>query len=145
MRKLTRLALVPLLALCLVGCKDNYGACVKAGADIATGIGQGMQLVDQLRQQGAISTAEESNVLGYLKFANDGDTAFLACVQQVHLATTKATAYTGCAQTFNSALNNPQETALIHVGNAQAQATISNVVQGVVTGINLVITGLGGK
>lgn len=138
------------LAVCAMlavsGCsKDSYGVCLKASADIATGVSQGMQTVDALRQQGVITAAEESSSLDYLKFVNDGDKAFLACAQAAHTSGSKAGSFTACATIFNSSLNNPQEMALIHVANPNAQATISNIVQAVVTGVNLVLSTLGGK
>lgn len=142
------LALVPLAVFLIAapgGCKDPYGAAVKAGADIAEGISKGMTTIDSLRVDGLISPQEESNVLGYLKFVNDGDGAFLTCVDTVHKASSKVGAYTACAQTFASTLNNPQELGLIHVSNANASITIKSIVDGVATGINAVIAGLGGK
>jgi hypothetical protein len=128
-----------------VSCSDHYGACAKAGAGIATGVSGGMKTVDQLRVSGLITPAEETNVLGYLKFVNDGDGAFLSCAQAAKTAGSKAGSFTACAQAFTTTINNPQELALIHVGNPNAEAQISLIVNGVTTGINSVITALGGK
>ena len=134
------------LSCCLIstGCRDPYGACVKAGADIATGIAQGYSSVDQIRMQGLITPAEELNVAGYLKFANDGDKAFLSCVQTAHTNGNRAGTYTACAQNFNAALNNPQELALIHVSNTSAPPVINAIVNGLTAGVAAVISGLGG-
>ena len=129
--------------LFLAACSDPYGACVKAGADIAAGISGGFNTVVQLQQQGTISAPEALNVAGYLKFANDADKVFLTCTQAAH-TTSKAGAFTSCAQAFATQLNNPQETALIHVGNASAQATVNTVINGITTGISTLETALGG-
>lgn len=129
----------------IMGCSDPYGACEKAAADIGTSIGGGMKTVDQLRVTGVINVQEETNVLGVLKFLNDANGAFGTCAQQAHTAGSKAGAYTACATTFQSALNNPSELALIKVGNTQAQQEIQTIVTGVNTGIVAVMTALGGK
>ena len=138
--------LVPILALAFVaaGCKDAYGACEKAAADIGTGIAAGMKTVDSLRVAGTISTQEETNVLGYLKFANDANGAFGACAQAAHNAGSKAGSFTACAQIFSLTLNSPQELALIHVSNPTAQANIETIVAAVNTGVQAIITALGG-
>lgn len=141
------LALVPLAVFLIAapgGCKDPYGASVKAGADIATGIGDAMKTVDTLRVSGLISVQEESNVLGYFKFANVADEAFLTCAKNVH-TTPGVGSYTACAQTFTTTLANPQQLALIHVNNPDAAAQISTAVNSVTSGINLVVAALGGK
>ena len=135
-------ALAVLILLC--GCKDPYGASIKAAADIGTGIAQGMKTVDSLRQQGLISAAEESNVLDYMEFANKADEAFQSCADTAHTAGSKAGSFTACATGFNSALNNPTELALLHVGNAQASQNISVIVTGVTTAVNAIVAGLGG-
>lgn len=137
--------LLPFVALLLlVGCKDPYGASAKAGADIGTGIAQGMNTVSQLQQQGTISAAEALNVLGYLEFANKGDEAFISCVQTAHTAGNKAGTYTACAQAFNTTLNNPTELALIKVSNSAASANISTIVNTITTAVAAVETALGG-
>jgi hypothetical protein len=135
---------VLLVVLLLAGCKDPYGASAKAGADIANGIAAAFSTVAQLQQQNTITAAEALNVAGYLKFSNDADKAFLSCVQAAHTNGNKAGTFTACAQTFNMALNTPTETALIHVGNAQAQGTITAIVNGLTAGVSAVVTGLGG-
>ena len=132
-------------ALLCGGCKDPYGSCEKAALDIGNGIAAGMKTVDQLRVQGLISVQEETNVLGYLEFANKGNGAFGACVQSAHTAGSKAGAYTACAQTFSTALANPQSLALIHVNNPQAQQDVQVIVNAVNTGITALLSGLGGK
>jgi hypothetical protein len=138
-----RLLLVSALFF-LIGCKNPYGACVKAGADIGVAIGQGMHTVDALRQQGIISPAEESNVLGYLEFANIADKAFLTCSETAHTSGNKAGSYTSCAATFNQTLNNPTQLALIHVSNASASQQVSTVVNGITAGVTAVSAALGG-
>lgn len=145
MKRKLYLALASAAMLILIGCSDPYGACVKAGADIASGIGQGMQTVDGLRQQGLVTSPEEQNVLNYLEYANKGDQAFLTCVSAAHTSGSKAGSFTACAQSFNSTLNNPQALLLVHVTNTTASATVSNIVNGVTSGVSLVITQLGGK
>jgi hypothetical protein len=142
--KLLRIATVVLLAVSLAGCKDPYGASEKAAADIGTGIASGMKTVDQLRVDGLITVAEETQVLGFLKFANDANGAFGSCAQQAHNAGGKGGAFTACAQTFQAALSNPAELALIRVTNQNAQATIQSIVSGAVTGITTLISSLGG-
>lgn len=126
------------------GCKDPYGACVKASADIGAGIGTGMHTVDQLRLQGAISVAEESNVLGYLEFANLANKDFEICVSTAHTSGNKPGTYTFCAQAFNTTLNNPTQLALIRVGNNAASQQISTIVNGVTAAVAAVTTALGG-
>jgi hypothetical protein len=146
MRFLKRSVVLAVALLFIAGCKqDPYTVCVKAGSDIATGINAGMTGVDQTRQNGLISVSEETQILGYLKFANDADGAFLRCAAAAHTAGSKAGSFTACATTFTITLNNPTEMALIHVNNTQAQATINAVVQGIVTGVTAVTTALGGK
>ena len=141
MRKL--LLVVPLL---LLGCtQSGYTISVKAGSDIATGINAGMTAIDQTRINGLISASEELQVLGFLKYANDADAAFFSCSTAANTAGSKAGTFTACAMVFNSALNNPTELALIHVSNPTAQATINTLIQGILTGVNAVITALGGK
>src|ERR1700756_2139183 len=118
MRKLILPAV--LLSLLLSACKDNYGACEKAALDIANGVTAGMKTMDGLRVAGLITPTEESNVLGYLKFANDANAAFAVCAQTVHSSGSKSGSFTACAQTFSAALNNPTALALIKVSNPQA-------------------------
>ncbi len=140
--------LVIVLAFSMVavaGCNDPYGASEKAAADIGASIGAGMKTVDGLRVAGVISPKEESSVLGYLKFANDANGAFGNCAQQAHVSGSRAGAFTACAQILLTALNNPQEMALIKVGNAQAQQEIQTVVLAIITGVNSVVAALGGK
>jgi len=133
-----------LLGVMLVGCKDNYGACEKAAADIGTGIASGMKVVDSLRVSGQITVQKETEILGYLKFANDANGAFSVCAQQAHQAGSRSGAYTACAQVFQAALSNPAELALIHVDNPQTQATVQNIVAGISAGVTAVLTALGG-
>ena len=131
--------------LVLISCKDPYGSCVKASADIGNTIAQGMKTVDAFRVEGVISVQEESNVLDYLEFANKADASFLSCVQTAHAGGAKAGTFTACAQGFNTALNNPQELALLHVSNPQGSANVSTIVNGITTAVGLILTGLGGK
>jgi hypothetical protein len=141
-----RIASVLLLLCCVLtlGCKDPYGACVKAGADIGAGIGQGMHAVDQIRQQGLISSAEESNVIGYLEFANKGNEAFTSCASTAHTLGNRAGSFTACANAFSMSLNNPAELALIKISNPAASQQISTIINGVTTGVSAVVTALGG-
>jgi hypothetical protein len=131
--------------LLLIGCKDPYGACVKASADIGTGIAQGMKTVDSLRVQGLISAQEESTVLDYFEFANGADKAFLTCAQTAHTSGSKAGSFTTCANTFNSSLNNPQELSLLHVSNPQASQNVNLIVNGVTTAVTAIVSALGGS
>ena len=142
MTKLLTLLVVSVL-LC-AGCTDPYGSCAKAGADIASGISQGFNTIVQLQQQGLITQAEEADVAGYLKFANDGDKAFLSCVTAAHTNGNKVGTYTACANTFNLALNTPAELALLHVNNATASTTISTIVNGLTAASKAITAGLGG-
>lgn len=130
--------------LLLISCRDPYGSSAKAGADIANGIAQAFSTIDQLRVQGTITPAEELNVANYLKFANDGDKAYLSCVSTAHVNGNKAGTYTACATSFNTALNNPTELALIKVSNTSASQTIGVIVNGLTAGVNAIVTGLGG-
>jgi hypothetical protein len=135
---------VLLLAVTLCGCTDNYGACEKASLNIGNGIASGMVAVDQLRVAGKVSIQEETNVLGFLKFANDGNGVFAACAQQVHASGAK-TGYTSCATTLQQTLANPQELALIHVNDATSQQNVLVIVNGLNTGISSLIAALGGN
>lgn len=137
-----RLLLIPLLLV--IGCKDPYGASAKAGADIATGIAQGMSTVNALVQQNTITVTEAVGVLGYLEFANKADEAFLTCAQTAHTNGNKAGTYTACIQTFNSTINTPAQLTLIHVANASASQTVSTIVNGITTAVSAIAAGLGG-
>jgi hypothetical protein len=141
-----RLAVLPLLTLLLVisGCKDPYGASAKAGADVAAGVTQGLNTVQQLQVQGVITAQEALNVAGYLEFANKADEAFLSCAKTAHTNGDKPGTYTACAQVFNTTLNNSQQLALIHVGNTNASQTITTIVNGITTGVTALETALGG-
>lgn len=142
-----RMVMAPLAALLLIlsSCSDPYGASEKAAVDIAGGITAGMKTVDALRVAGLISVQEETNILGYLKFANDANGAFGNCAQQAHNAGSKGGAYTACAQAFQTTLANPAELALIKVTNANAQAQVQVIADGIVTGISTLVASLGGK
>jgi hypothetical protein len=133
------------LSILLIGCSNPYQACEKASLDIANGIAAGMKSVDSLRVAGAISTQEETNILGYLKFANDGNGAFASCAKSVHMTGYKTGAYTACAQQFQQALNNPRELALIHVSNQNSQQSVQLIITSVSTGVTAIITALAGK
>lgn len=136
--------IVSVLALALCGCKDPYGGCAKAGADIAQGVSAGLSTVSSLHQQGEITSAEALNVAGYLEFVNKGDDAFLACVHTAHIGGNKPGTYTACVTTFNQALNTPSELALVKVSNAQATTTINAIVTGFNTAIVAIQSALGG-
>jgi hypothetical protein len=136
---------LPLLAVCLVGCKDPYGACAKAGADIAQSVSSGFQTVTQLQQTNLISSQEALNVDGYLEFVNKADEAFLSCAQTAHTAGNVAGSFTACATTFNTTLNNPTELALLHVSNTTASQDVSVIANGVTTAVSAVIAALGGS
>jgi hypothetical protein len=135
--------LVIAFSVALAGCKDNYGACEKAAVDIGSGISAGMKTVDALRVAGKITPQEESNVLGYLKFANDANGAFASCAQQVHTSGAK-TGYTACLTTFQTTLSNSEELGLLHV-NPNAQQDIQLIVNGISTGISSLLAALGGS
>lgn len=139
-----RLAGVLILAVMLAGCSNPYGACVKGGADVANGIKAAMTTVDDIHNAGLISGAEEGHILDYLKFANDADGAFLTCAATAHTAGVKGS-FTACATGFSSALNNPTELALIHVGNPKEQATVTSIINGIIAGVNAIIAALGGN
>lgn len=143
-RKILPLLAALVLAVAVAGCKDPYGACVKAGNTIATGINQSMKTVDQTRSNGLITAQEETSVLNYLEFANHANGDFLRCSASAHTAS-KAGAFTACAQTFLNDLNNPQQLALIHVSNSTGQQEVSAVVNAITTGVSTVVTSLGGK
>ena len=142
MKKIFILATAMLL---LSGCKDPYGACVKSGYDIASGISTAMQSVDLAEQAGYLTAAEERNVVGYLEFANQADKVFVSCAQTVHQSKSAASSYTGCAQQFEDTLNNPANLALIKVGNATQQQNITTIVNTMLKAVGDLITGLGGK
>jgi hypothetical protein len=132
------------LCLFLIGCKDPYGACVKASADIGTGIAQGMKTVDTMRVNGQITSAEESNVLDYLEYANGADRAFLTCSQAVHTSGAKAGSFTACASTFSVSLAAPDKLALLHVSNPNSEQNIMLTIQAVSTAVNAIVSALGG-
>jgi hypothetical protein len=133
-----------LLVLALIGCHDPYGACVKADADIAQGISSGFASVTQLHSEGILTAQETLNIANYLEYANQADEAFGTCAQEAHTAGSKAGAFTACATTFNTALNNPTELALIKVSNPQGSQNVSTIINGITTGVNAVIAALGG-
>ena len=143
--KVVLTGVICLVSFGVVSCRDPYGACEKAAADIGTGIAAGMKTVDSLRVSGVITTQEETNVLGYLKFANDANGSFGTCAQAAHNAGSKAGSFTACAQVFSTTLNNPTELALIHVGSPQAQAEITTIANGVTAGVSAILAVLGGK
>ena len=139
------LPLLLLATLALAGCKDPYGASAKAGADVASSLVNGQKTVDSLRVSGLISVQEDVQVQGILKFFLDADGAYLTCVSTAHKNGDVLGTYTACAQTFNTSLNTPAELALIHVSNPSAETQITTIISGVTSGVNLLITGLGGK
>jgi hypothetical protein len=145
MRKFGLVVLLLSSSLLMASCKDPFGACEKAALDIGNGIAAGMKTVDGLRVAGQITPQEESNLLGYFKFANDANGAFGLCAQSAHTAGGKGGAFTACAQTFSQALTNPQELALIHVGNPQTQMEVQTLVNGISGGVAAVISALGGQ
>jgi hypothetical protein len=141
-----RLAIIAAISFCIAigGCRDPYGGCAKAGADIAQGVSTGLATIASLQQQGEISLAEELNVAGYLEFVNKGDEAFLTCVQTAHMDGNKPGTYTACTQAFNTALNTPSRLALLKVSNSTASATINTIVTGFTTAVSLIESQLGG-
>jgi hypothetical protein len=141
----TFLIVPALIVLSFIGCKDPYGACVQGSSVTAQAISQGMTTVDALRKQGTITVAEESQALDYMEFANKADGAFLSCAQEAHTNGNKAGTYTACANTFNTALNNPTELALLHVSNASASQTLNTIVLGLTAGVNSLVAALGGS
>jgi len=136
---------VILCAESLTGCKDPYRATQQASADIATGVTQGNSTVDQLRIDGLISPAEEADSLGYLKFVNDANGAFSRCATAVHQHQGPSVSFTSCAQTFQTALQNPQEEALLHVTNPSAQQRIDLIAGAFVSAASTLIAALGGQ
>jgi hypothetical protein len=143
-RRLLAVALLIPLALLISGCKDPYGASVKAGADVADGVAQGLKTVLSLQQQGTITSAEAISAAGYFEFANKADEAYLSCVSTAHANGNKPGTYTACIQSFNTTLNNPQQLVLIHVKDASASQTITTIVNGLATGLTSLQTALGG-
>jgi len=139
-----RFAVLLLTVVVLAGCKDPYGACEKAALNIGNGIAAGMNTANDLRVAGKISLQEETNILGFLKFANDANGVFGACAQQVHASGAK-TGYTTCALTFQQTLSNPTELALIHVSNPDSQQNVMVIVNAINTGVSTVLTALGGQ
>jgi len=139
-----KLAVLLLAIVVLAGCKDPYGACEKAALNIGNGVAAGMKTTDDLRAAGKISVQEETNILGFLKFANDANGAFGNCAQQVH-ASGARTGYTACASVFQVALSNPAELALIHVSNPNTQQDVMVIVNGINTGVSTLLAALGGQ
>jgi hypothetical protein len=131
--------------LLVLGCSDPYGACEKAALDIGNGIAAGMQATDQLRVAGKISIQEETNILGYLEFANTANGAFGKCAQAAHTAGSVKGSYTACAQAFSTALNDPAKLTLIHVSNPTTQTDVQIIVNAVTTGVSAILTALGGS
>jgi hypothetical protein len=127
-----------------VGCKDPYGASVKAGNVIAASVTAGLQTVASLQQSGTITTQEAISVAGYIDFVNKGDEAFLTCAASAHAAPKTPGAYTACATTFAGVVNNPQNLLLIKVSNPSAQGTISTIANGFATAVTAISTSLGG-
>lgn len=144
MKLLLRLALPLAFCLMLAGCKDPYGGCAKAGADIAQGVSAGLATVTSLEQQGEITPSEALNVGNYLEFANKADEAFLTCVSVAHTSGNKPGTYTACVSTFSTTLNTPAELALVKVSNTTASTTINTIVTGFTTATALIQSQLGG-
>ena len=146
MKKLS-LLLAFLLAgpLFLVGCNNPYSGCVKGGADVANAIKAAMTTVDDIHNAGLISSAEEGHILDYLKFANDADGAFLTCSATAHSTGSVKGSFSACATGFATALNNPAELALIQVGNPKEQAQVTAIINGIIAGVNLILSSLGGQ
>ena len=141
MRKLLLLFTV---AIVFIGCKDVYGACAKASDDIADTITQADKTILQLQQMGELTQAEALNVAGYFEFVNKANEGFQSCIATAHSGGNKPGTYTACAGIFNTTLNNPQETALIHVSDAKASATITGIVDTVQTAVTAIQSQLGG-
>jgi hypothetical protein len=143
-RRRIAVILLPLVLL-LSGCPDPYGACEKGALDIGNGIAAGMKATDQLRVAGKISVQEETNILGYLEFANTTNGAFGKCAQAAHTAGSKSGSFTACAQVFSTALNDPTKLALIHVSDPNTQTAVQAIINGITAGVSAVLTALGGK
>lgn len=135
---------ISLCCLLLVGCKDPYGACEKAALNIGNGISAGMKATDDLRVAGKISVQEETNILGFLKFANDGNGTFASCAKQVHDSGAK-TGYTVCANQLQTLLSDPKELALVHISNQNSQGEVMAIVEGLSGGVNTLLIALEGQ
>lgn len=141
--------LIPALLLCCAlvfatgfgGCKDPYGAAAKVGADIGTGISEGMKTVGSLT---GISVADRSRALDILEFANKGDEAFITCVDTAH-SSGGTGVFTACANSFNAYMNNPAALSLAGISDTATSENISNIIKTVTAGIGSLITALGGK
>lgn len=145
MKRALLIGTLAILPFVLASCADPYGASVKAGATIATAITGANQTVVSLAAGGLITPAEEINVLGYLKFANDADGAFLTCASAAQTGGSKAGSFTACAQTFSTALTSPSELTLIKVANPNAQTQIQTISQSIATGVSTLLAALGGR
>jgi len=137
-----------LLALALsvafaAGCKDPYGACVKASSTVATAIAQAYPAIDADRQSGLLTVSQELKFDGFLNVANTLNGQFQTCVSGVHSAKGAAASYAGCAQTFANGVSNASELANLNIVNASEQAKITAIAQSISTGLQALITSLG--
>lgn len=131
--------------LSLCGCNNPYRATLKVCDGIATGVTQGNNTADELRMAQLITPAEEVNVLGYLKFVGDANGAFAKCATAVNSKQGANTTFTSCAATFQTTLQNPQEEALVHVTNPNAQQKIDLIADAFTSAASTLIAALGGQ
>jgi hypothetical protein len=139
-----------ILALCLafslVGCgakagttsSTPYGTAAKVALIITDSLNTGATLVNQLAASGTLSASEATTILNVFQSVNNLNTAFGACVAQVHAANGAASGYLACGQTFQAALNGTTLSGL-HVSNPTAQADIQAIAAAVVGALNIAL------
>jgi hypothetical protein len=135
------LSIALLFATGFGGCKDPYGASAKVGADIGTGIAEGMKTVAAMT---SISVQDRSRALDILEFVNLGDKGFIACVDSAH-STGGSGTFTSCANGFNTYLNNPAALSLVGISDTNASQQVSGVIKTVTAAVGSLIAALGGK
>jgi hypothetical protein len=102
------LALLPLVLL-LSGCpKDPYTAAMAGSKDVSDAISAAIPVVHQLEVDKLITSAQQSDVLGYLTKVTEANQTFRTTVKQVH--TTNAgngpAQYLNAADVFVNAVKN---------------------------------------
>lgn len=142
-----RFALIIVLSAALfgTGCSDPYGVAAKLAQDVAVSVNQADLTVDQLRVAGTISDTEERSILGYLSSLNTLDGVYIGCVQAAHANSKTTGGFTACAQTFATAMGNPDTLAALHVSNPNSQQTVTAVARAIVALVNATVAALGGK
>jgi hypothetical protein len=146
MNRIRSVALVLALTLGLAACPASpYHVCVKGSADVASAIGAGENSVDQARQQGSMTAAEERAALTYLNLANKLNGQFQTCVAAAHSAGDLSGSFTSCTSAFATGLVDPAEQAALHITSVGGKKTLTTIVNSVQLAVTGITAALGGK